>query len=75
MSFWSALEWPIDIHLFLQVQIPPQMKLLEGIQLVNKCGLLLQAQTIGQGKCKLHIQCKQNIITISQFSTLVHVYA
>jgi len=64
MNFWSALECSIDIHLFLQAQTPPQMKLLEGIQLVNRCRSLLQAQTIGQGKCKLCIQCRQNIITI-----------
>jgi hypothetical protein len=51
MSFWSALKWSIDIHLFLQAQTPPQMKLLEGIQLVNRCRELLQAKTIGQGEC------------------------
>ncbi len=64
MSFWSALEWLIDIHLFLQAQTPPQTKLLKGMQLVNRHMSLLQAQTIGQGKCKLHIQCRQNTITI-----------
>jgi hypothetical protein len=42
----------------------PQTKLLKGMQLVNKRTPLLQAQTIRQGKCKLHIQCKQNTITI-----------
>jgi len=36
-EFSDALEWSIDIYLFLQAQTPSQMKLLEGIQLVNKC--------------------------------------
>jgi hypothetical protein len=69
MSFWNAFEWSIDIHLFLQAQTPPQTKLLKGMQLVNRRSSLLKAQTIGQGKCKLHIQCRQNIITVTNFNT------
>jgi len=48
----------------LQTQTHAQTKFLKGMQLTNRHRSLLQAQTIGQGKCKLHIQCRQNIITI-----------